>query len=73
MATARTARSTRRVGDQTFHDKTQSEPTQSAADASDPHERARQIALRAYYRAERRGFTPGGELEDWLEAERELG
>jgi len=30
------------------------------------------IALAAYYRAEQRGFAPGGELEDWLEAEREL-
>lgn len=31
------------------------------------------IAVAAYYRAERRGFAPGGELADWLEAERELG
>ena len=30
------------------------------------------IAELAYYRAERRGFTPGGELEDWLEAEAEV-
>lgn len=34
--------------------------------------RRRQIAIAAYYRAERRGFTPGGEIEDWLAAEREL-
>jgi hypothetical protein len=41
------------------------------ADARPPvtHE---QIALAAYYRAERRDFAPGLELEDWLEAEREL-
>lgn len=26
------------------------------------------IAEAAYYRAERRGFTPGYELRDWLEA-----
>jgi hypothetical protein len=26
----------------------------------------------AYYRAERRGFAPGRELEDWLAAEEEL-
>ena len=32
-----------------------------------------QIALAAYYCAERRGFTPGHELDDWLDAERELG
>lgn len=30
------------------------------------------IAELAYYRAERRGFAPGGELEDWLEAEAEV-
>jgi hypothetical protein len=26
----------------------------------------------AYFRAERRGFSPGGELEDWIAAEREV-
>lgn len=30
------------------------------------------IAEAAYYRAERRGFDPGHELEDWLAAEAEL-
>jgi Protein of unknown function (DUF2934) len=30
------------------------------------------IAERAYYKAERRGFTPGHELDDWLAAEREV-
>jgi hypothetical protein len=30
------------------------------------------IATAAYYRAERRGFLPGHELEDWLDAEREV-
>jgi hypothetical protein len=30
------------------------------------------IAERAYYRAERRGFVPGHELDDWLSAEREV-
>lgn len=34
--------------------------------------RAEDVAVAAYYRAERRGFTPGHELDDWLEAEREL-
>ena len=29
------------------------------------------IAERAYYKAEQRGFQPGYELVDWLEAERE--
>jgi len=30
------------------------------------------IEHRAYELAERRGFRPGGELEDWLQAEREI-
>lgn len=30
------------------------------------------IAELAYFRAERRGFAPGGELRDWLEAEAEV-
>lgn len=30
------------------------------------------IAERAYYKAERRGFVPGFELDDWLAAEREV-
>jgi hypothetical protein len=30
------------------------------------------IAEAAYYRAERRGFAPGGELGDWLDAEAEM-
>ena len=29
------------------------------------------IAELAYYKAEKRGFKPGHELDDWLEAERE--
>jgi hypothetical protein len=30
------------------------------------------VAVAAYYRAEKRGFAPGRELEDWLEAEAEI-
>jgi hypothetical protein len=37
-----------------------------------PDERRRLIAERAYLRAERRGFTPGFETEDWLAAEVEV-
>ena len=31
------------------------------------------IAEAAYYKAEQRGFNPGYEEHDWIEAERELG
>ena len=37
-----------------------------------PTERDRLVAEAAYYIAERRGFSPGSELSDWLEAEREV-
>lgn len=36
---------------------------------TDAHNR---IAKAAYYKAEKRGFTAGYELVDWLEAEQEL-
>lgn len=44
----------------------------SRARVSDPARRYAMIAEAAYYRAQQRGFAPGHELEDWLEAEAEL-
>jgi hypothetical protein len=38
----------------------------------DDEYRSEWIAENAYYRAERRGFLPGYEMEDWLAAECEL-
>ncbi|HEX8963356.1 MAG TPA: DUF2934 domain-containing protein [Rhodocyclaceae bacterium] len=38
----------------------------------DERERLDRIAQAAYYKAESRGFVPGQELDDWLEAEAEL-
>jgi hypothetical protein len=35
-------------------------------------DRKEMIALAAYYRAERRKFEPGHEVEDWLAAEKEV-
>ncbi len=38
-----------------------------------PEEELRQrIAKAAYYKAEKRGFTPGQEQDDWVEAEKEI-
>jgi hypothetical protein len=37
-----------------------------------PEDRRRMIADAAYFRAERRGFAAGGELDDWLAAEGEI-
>ena len=49
------------------------ESGQSAMAASlgiDPDARRRLVAAEAYFRAERRGFAAGNELEDWVAAER---
>lgn len=44
--------------------------SQTAMDrAVDPETKQLMIAEAAYYCAEKRGFAPGGELQDWLEAE----
>ena len=36
---------------------------------TEPEDRLEMIAEAAYYRAEKRGFEPGHEVEDWLAAE----
>ena len=38
----------------------------------DSDARRAMIAQAAYFRAEKRGFARGGELNDWFEAEREI-
>ena len=37
-----------------------------------PEERWKMVAVAAYLKAEKRGFAPGHELEDWTEAENEI-
>jgi len=44
----------------------------AAARAHDPAQRHTMIAEAAYYRAEKRHFEPGHELDDWLQAEAEI-
>ena len=41
-------------------------------DIVDPEQKREMNAEAAYYRAELRGFAPGGELQDWLEAEAQM-
>jgi hypothetical protein len=49
------------------------EPLQSNLRAElTPEELYRLIAEAAYYRAQRRGFSPGHEQQDWIEAEAEV-
>ncbi len=47
----------------------QHEPAAALGHRVTPQEREQMIAEAAYFRAEQRGFTPGGELDDWIEAE----
>lgn len=44
----------------------------AAAQARDPAQGHTMIAEAAYYRAEKRHFEPGHELDDWLQAEAEV-
>jgi len=66
--TSPAARSTRRPTPKTMR------PLRADAVAAviDPERRRALIAEVAYYRAERRGFEPGHEAEDWLSAEAEV-
>jgi len=47
------------------------EPKASAAPATTVH-RDEMVRIAAYFRAERRGFAPGYEVADWLEAQAEV-
>ncbi len=46
--------------------------TVARADAIDEKARHKMISECAYFRAEHRAFSGNGELDDWLEAEREI-
>ena len=45
------------------------QPTQ---EKDDTQQYLMMIAEAAYYKAESRGFEPGHEMEDWIEAEKEI-
>jgi Protein of unknown function (DUF2934) len=53
-------------------------PQSSASESADApgaeleKQREQMIAEAAYYRAEKRGFAPGRELDDWIAAETEI-
>ncbi|MCF6235104.1 MAG: DUF2934 domain-containing protein [Gammaproteobacteria bacterium] len=49
-----------------------SEPTKSRQRTIVVTERYTMIAEAAYFIAEHRGFTEGNEIEDWLQAEKEV-
>ena len=47
-------------------------PADTGAQAQATPDRWQRIQHRAYEIAQERGFTPGAELNDWLQAEREI-
>jgi hypothetical protein len=47
-------------------------PRSNARAEASPEEIRRLIAEAAYYKAKQRGFQPGHELEDWVQAESEV-
>ena len=49
-----------------------SEAHPSSGPSISAQERQMLVARAAYFRAEKRGFTPGGELQDWVEAETDV-
>ncbi|MFH1045261.1 MAG: DUF2934 domain-containing protein [Pseudomonadota bacterium] len=54
--------------------KTKSAPEtrKDAGPSISAEEREKLVARAAYFRAEKRGFAPGCELQDWVEAEAEV-
>jgi hypothetical protein len=47
----------------------ESEAASAATSSIDPEVRRQMVAAEAYFRAERRGFAAGQEVEDWIAAE----
>jgi hypothetical protein len=47
----------------------ESETATGATSSIDPEVRRQMVAAEAYFRAERRGFAAGQEVEDWIAAE----
>jgi hypothetical protein len=52
--------------------KSSSRPSASSPTGPSPAEREQLVRTAAYFRAQRRGFEPGYEWEDWLAAEAEV-
>ncbi len=48
------------------------EPISQVHGVANGEDRQEMIAIAAYYRAERRGFSGGDAMQDWLEAEAEI-
>lgn len=64
------------TADKSYTEKVKTATKSPAPDSSSieitAEERWRMIAVAAYHKAEKRGFSPGNELHDWAEAEKEI-
>lgn len=69
---ATTSRRTSSASSRAVRKSTRAAPAGSTAPMVDADVRRAMVAQAAYFRAERRGFAPGGDLEDWIAAEREI-
>lgn len=47
-------------------------PSKALRPSMSDSERNQRVSVAAYFRAEKRGFSPGGELDDWFSAETEI-
>jgi hypothetical protein len=47
-------------------------PVIGMENSGDDEDRLNRIAVSAYFRAEARGYEPGHEVQDWLDAETEM-
>lgn len=56
----------------TAKEKPTSKPAASSQRTTSADDRRRMIAEAAYFRAQQRGFMQGDEINDWLDAEREV-
>jgi len=67
-----TGRSNKAATTKTTRKSTRPTRPDTALIESSPEERWKVIAVAAYHKAEKRGFAPGDELQDWVEAEKEI-
>ena len=76
MATQKERRATPRKASSTSPapkaDKPATQTATPPAEQPSPEDIRRRIEMQAYFKAKARGFAPGYELEDWLQAEREV-
>ena len=68
----RVAGSTAKSKPETATRKITAKPVGQVRAAANEEDRQEMIAIAAYYRAERRGFSGGDAMQDWLEAEAEI-